>query len=182
MHKEVNLQKVASLLFLLLLASGLVVSAGPVREHRSSGLAEDSTASDPEKKNIDEYTKLLHENVSQQSAQITGAVMQLTPEESKKFWPLYEEYRTALIKLNHSRIQNLQNYASDFAQMTDDKADQVIKEDLNLRRQRDQLLAQSYDRMKQSLGALTAARFLLVESQLQAISDLQLDSRLPIEG
>ena len=107
--------------------------------------------------------------------------MQLTPEESKKFWPIYDEYQKALITLNNSRVQNLTT-GGDFAQMTDEKADQMIKEDINLRKQRDELLARSYERVKQSLGALTAARFVLVESQLQSIIDLQLDSRLPIGG
>ena len=107
--------------------------------------------------------------------------MQLTPEESKKFWPIYDEYQKSLFKLNNSRIQNWTN-AGDLSQLTDENADQLIKEDINLRKQRDELLAQSYELVKQSLGAMTAARFMLVESQLQSIIDLQLDSRLPIGG
>src|SRR5262249_9563936 len=151
-------------------------------EPRSSGMSADTTASGPEKKNIDEYIKLLRENVRQQTAQITGAVLQLNPDEAKKFWPLYEEYQTELIQLDDARIQNLKSYASNFAQLTDERADHSIKEDLNLRKQRDELLARSYERVKQSLGAVTAARFLLIESQLQSIIDLQLDSVLPIGG
>jgi hypothetical protein len=44
-----------------------------------------------QKKNIDQYIALLRENVRQQRVQITGAVLQLTPEESKKFWPIYAQ-------------------------------------------------------------------------------------------
>ena len=57
-----------------------------------------------------------------------------------------------------------------------------MKEDLNLRKQLDELLARTYERVKQSLGAVTAARFLQIESQLQLIIDLQLDSVLPTGG
>ena len=182
MYNKMKMWSAASLVLLVLFASGPVVLAGggSGRPKSSDGLTADTKASTSEKKNIDEYRALLGENLRQQSAQITGAMMQLSPEQSKKFWPLYDEYQSALIKLNNSRIQNLTN-VGDFAQLTDEKADQLIKEDLNLRKQRDELLARSYERVKQSLGALTAARFLLVESQLQSIIDLQLDSRLPIE-
>ena len=182
MHNKMKMWSTGLLFLFLLFASGPVVSAMLSGEPKSgSGPTADTKASGSENKNIDEYVALLRENVRQQSAQITGAMMQLTPEESKKFWPIYDEYHNALIKLNNSRIQNLTK-AGDFAQLTDEKADQMIKEDLNLRKQRDELLARSYERVKQSLGALTAARFLLVESQLQSIIDLQLDSRLSIGG
>jgi hypothetical protein len=137
-----------------------------------------SLDSNSEKKNIDEYIILLRENVRQQRAQITGAVMQLTPEESKKFWPIYDEYQAALNKLNDSRIQNLKTYATNYGQMTDQKTDYVMKQELNLRKQRDELLARFYERFK-PMGSETAARFLLIESQIEHIADLQLDSMLP---
>jgi hypothetical protein len=181
MHNKMKMWSAVALVSLLLFASSPVFFARGSGEPKSSGPAADTKTSGTEKKNIDEYVALLRENVRQQSAQITGAMMQLTPEESKKFWPLYDEYQSALYKLNNSRIQNFTN-AGDFAQLTDEKADQLIKEDINLRKQRDELLDRSYERVKQSLGALTAARFVLVESQLQSIIDLQLDSRLPIGG
>jgi hypothetical protein len=171
MYNKMKFWGAASLLLLFLFGSRPVVFAG--------GGPGDVSAT--EKGNLDEYAALLRENVGEQSPQITGAMMQLTPEQSEKFWPIYDEYQSALTKLNNSRIQNLMN-AGDLAQLTNEKADQLIKEDLNLRKQRDDLLAGSYERVKQSLGALTAARFLQVESQLQSIIDLQLDSHLPIAG
>ena len=47
---------------------------------------------------------------------------------------------------------------------------------------RSELLAKYYDRVKQSLGAFTAARFVQVEDQLLLIIDLQIDSSLPLVG
>jgi hypothetical protein len=180
MYNKMKFWGAAAIVLLSLFASGPVVFAGggPGQPQSSGGLTSDTNASASKKENIDEYVLLLQEDLSQQSPQITGAMMHLTPEQSKKFWPIYDEYQSALIKLNNSRIHNLRN-AGD-ALLTDERADQMIKEDLNLRKQRDELLAGSYERVKQSLGALTAARFLLVESQLHSIIDLQLDSQLPI--
>ena len=47
---------------------------------------------------------------------------------------------------------------------------------------RSELLAKYYDRVKQSLGGITAARFVQVENQLLLIIDLQIVSSLPLVG
>jgi hypothetical protein len=144
----------------------------------TGGLVAAASDSRSEKKNIDEYIVLLRENVRQQRAQIAGAAMQLSPEESKQFWPIYDEYLAALNKLNDSRIQNLKTYVTNYGQMTDQKTDYAMDQELNLRKQRDELLARFYERFK-PMGSETAARFLLIESQIEHIADLQLDSMLP---
>jgi len=156
----------AFLLFLFVLV--------PVFGGRVAGLMDSRS----QKQNIDEYIVLLRENIRQQRPQITGAVMQLTPEESKKFWPIYDEFLASLNKINDSRIQNLKTYAANYGQMTDEKTDYVMKQELSLREQREDLLAQFYERFK-PLGSETAARFMLIESQIEHIADLQLDSLLP---
>jgi hypothetical protein len=156
----------AFLLFLFVLV--------PVFGGRVAGLMDSRS----QKQNIDEYIVLLRENIRQQRPQITGAVMQLTPEESKKFWPIYDEFLASLNKINDSRIQNLKTYAANYGQMTDEKTDYVMKQELSLRKQREDLLAQFYERFK-PLGSETAARFMLIESQIEHIADLQLDSLLP---
>jgi hypothetical protein len=167
MHSRMTFRNAgAFLLFLFVLV--------PVFGGRVAGLMDSRS----QKQNIDEYIVLLRENIRQQRPQITGAVMQLTPEESKKFWPIYDEFLASLNKINDSRIQNLKTYAANYGQMTDEKTDYVMKQELSLRKQREDLLAQFYERFK-PLGSETAARFMLIESQIEHIADLQLDSLLP---
>jgi hypothetical protein len=66
--------------------------------------------------------------------------------------------------------------------MTDAKADELVQNALAYHKQRAELLAKTYDRVKQSLGAVTAARFVQVENQLLLIIDLQIPSQLPVVG
>ena len=66
--------------------------------------------------------------------------------------------------------------------MTDAKADELIKDAMTFQKQRDELLAKYYERVKQELGAITAARFLQVEHQLLLIIDLKIVSSLPVVG
>ena len=133
-------------------------------------------------KNIQEYIELLRSDVRQQKAEMMGAVMQLSAADAAKFWPIYSEYDAELTKVNDLRATNIQEYARTYLEVTDEKADELIQNVLAYEKQRSELLAKYYDRVKQSLGAITAARFVQVEHQLLLIIDLQIASSLPIVG
>jgi hypothetical protein len=139
-----------------------------------------STPADAKEKNIQEYIELMRSNVRDEKSQIMGAVMQLDIDDAAKFWPIYSQYDAELTKLNNLRVENIQDYARNYSQMTDAKADELIQRSLDYQKQRGELLAKYYQVMKQSVGAITAARFLQVEHQLLLIIDLQIASSLPI--
>ena len=115
-------------------------------------------------KNTQEYIELLRSDVRQQKAEV-GAVMQLSAADAAKFWPIYAEYDAELTRLNDLRVANIQEYARTYDQMTDEKADELIQKALAYRKQRPELLAKYYERVKQALGPTTAARFIQVEDQ-----------------
>jgi hypothetical protein len=77
-------------------------------------------------------------------------------------------------------VANIQEYGRNYDQMTTEKADELVRNALAYRKQRSELLAKYYERVRQELGAITAARFIQVEDQLLLIIDLQIDSSLPI--
>ena len=141
-----------------------------------------SSTTDAQKQNIQEYIELMRTNVRDQKAEMMGAVMQLNAKDAAKFWPIYSEYDAELTKVNDLRVQNIQDYAKNYEEMTDDKADELIQKALDYQKQRSELLAKYYGRMKQSLGSITAARFIQIEHQLLLIIDLQIASSLPIVG
>jgi hypothetical protein len=84
--------------------------------------------------------------------------------------------------VNDLRVANIKEYAENYSQMTDEKADELIQNAVSYRKQRAELLAKYYGRMKEALGAVTAARFAQIEDQLLLIIDLQIASSLPIVG
>jgi hypothetical protein len=133
-----------------------------------------------QQKNIDEYIELLRSNVRQDKAEILGAVMQLSAADAAKFWPIYSDYDAELSKLNKQRIDNIQEYARTYDDMTDAKADELIMSAMSYQKQRSELLAKYYGLVKPSIGAIQAARFVQVEHQLLLIIDLQIASNLPL--
>ena len=76
----------------------------------------------------------------------------------------------------------MKEYVSKYNEITDEEADRLVQKAVEYQKQRAELLAETYDKVKQSLGGVTAARFAQVEHQLLLLIDLQIDSSLPIVG
>jgi hypothetical protein len=171
-------------LAMLVILPTLAVS--PCRAQTKAQTAQKNTAASPEadaqKKNLQVYVDLLRKDIRQQKAEIMGAVMLLSAEDATKFWPIYNEYDAELTKLNDQRVENIKEYAGTYNQMTDEKADELIQKSLAYQKQRAELLAKTYDRVKGAIGAITAARFAQIEHQLLLIIDLQIASSLPVVG
>jgi hypothetical protein len=172
--------------WMMLLTLLIVVSTGwsqDMPQPKKTGKPASTTpAENNQKKNIQAYIELLRSDVRQQKAEIMGSVMELSAADAAKFWPVYTEYDAELTKLNDQRIANIKEYARTYAQMTDEKADELIKNGMSYQKQRGELLAKYYDRVKQELGGITAARFVQIEHQLLSIIDLRIAAELPIVG
>ena len=86
-----------------------------------------ATAQTPEELNTEVYINLLRKDVAAEKAKLLGAVMQFDAEDAAKFWPIYREYDSGLKKLNDLRVANILEYSRSYNTMTDEKADQLIK-------------------------------------------------------
>jgi hypothetical protein len=168
----------AAILFALLV-SAPALSAQDQAQPQKPAAAAPAT---PNAQNLDAYIKLLRKDVRSQKSAVMSQVMQLDPDEAAKFWPIYRDYDAELTKVNDLRIANIKNYADSYNQLTDAKADELIRNAMTYQKQRSELLAKYYERMKQEMGAITAARFVQVEYQLLLVIDLQIASSLPITG
>ncbi len=171
-------------LMLVTLVVPLVFLASPGLAQTKTGKGQTKAAASPEagakEKNIQAYIELLRANVRQEKSEIMGSLMVLSAAEATKFWPIYSEYDTELARLNDQRVANIKEYARVYTEMTDAKADELIQSALAYQRQRSELFAKTYERVKQALGGISAARFAQIENQLLLIIDLQIASSLPI--
>jgi len=177
---------VICILLLAILARGRALTAQtatdiqkPTAKPPATSAAKPKT---PQQLNTQAYLKLLREDVNTEKAKLMGTMMQLDAEDSAKFWPIYRDYTVELNKINDLRVANIKEYADNYTQMTDEKADELIKNAINYQKQRGELLLKYYELVKQQLGAITAARFAQVENQLLLIIDLEITSALPVVG
>ena len=171
------------LLFVAVCVLGIAVALpcrAQTNAEKTESKAAPSAEADPQEKNVQAYIELLRRNVRQDKAEIMGVVMLLNAEDAGKFWPIYSEYDEELTRLNDQRLENIKEYARSYDRLTDEKADELIQKSVAYQKQRGELVARTYDKVKQALGGVMAARFAQAEHQLLLIIDLEMDSLLPI--
>ncbi|MFN8006378.1 MAG: hypothetical protein U0V70_05025 [Terriglobia bacterium] len=130
--------------------------------------------------NLRAYIELLRSDVRKQKAVIIGEVMQFDAEDAAKFWPIYKEYEAELTRGGDTRLALVKKYADNYENMTDAIADELVSGALRLEQERHDLKLKYYERFKQAVGTITAARFLQVENQLLMLLDLQVAASLPV--
>ena len=173
-------QSTVWVMILIFIAGCIVVLAQGKPHARKTAHRTHAHIKTASEQNIQEYVELLRGNMRQDKAEIMGAMMALDRSDAAKFWPIYGEYDAELTRIDNLKRDNIQEYARNYTQLADEKADELIKKAMGYQKQRAQLLEKYYDRVKESLGAITAARFAQIENQLLMIIDLQITSGLPV--
>ena len=137
-------------------------------------------ATESQEINIRAYVELLRVDVRTKKTAIFTEIMQFNDQQAAKFWPIYNEYDIELQKLNDQKLAGIQEYAKNFGKMTDEKADELALLALELEDRRNNLKKTYYEKVRQQLGGIIAARFLQIENQLLMVIDLQIAASLPI--
>ena len=108
--------------------------------------------------------------------------MNLSPADSIKFWPVYDQYEKQRQKIGRERIIILNDYADNYEKMTNAKADELINRIFKNDAASVKLMQQYYGRMKTTLNAMQAAKFLHIETYLQTTIRSALQGALPMIG
>lgn len=130
--------------------------------------------------NTQTYIELLRTDLNAQKRQIVNEAMQLDDKQARIFWPIYNNYEADLDKLADEKLEIVQDYATNFLTMTNEKADELAQRVMALDDQKIALRRKYYDLMKKSLPAILVVRFFQVENQIQLLVDLKIASNLPI--
>jgi hypothetical protein len=138
------------------------------------------TTTDSQDTNIRAYVELLRADVKTKKTAILTELMQLSDEQAEKFWPIYRDYDYELQALNDRKLAGIQEYAKNYQSMTDQKADELANLALDLEYQRNYIKGYYYEKIRDQLGGIIAARFLQIENQMLMVLDLQISSSLPI--
>jgi hypothetical protein len=166
----------------LLLAATLALAgaSGAQEQTPSKPDAGQGQGASNEAKNIRAYIELLRTDVKKFKSQIMGEVMELDTDEAAKFWPVYKDFDAEYSALGEQIVAVIRDYAKNYDNMTDKAADNLAGRVLSIEDQRNALKKKYYERLKAELGAITAARFLQVENQLERLIDLQVAAELPV--
>ncbi len=106
--------------------------------------------------------------------------MEFTQDESKAFWPVYNEYQQARQKLTERTIKVLKDYMNAYDTLSNEQADAILKEYLAIEKDRADLKAEYLPKFGKILPAKKVARYYQIENKIEAMLKYQLAKEVPL--
>jgi hypothetical protein len=133
-----------------------------------------------EQMNLNDYLALAKEDLAVQSKKLMLVNMQLTEEEGKKYWPIYDEYFDQRGKIMDERVEMYKMIAEKYGSMTEDDADKIADTFFDLEQKLSKLEKDTYTKIKDALSSLRAIQFLQIQRQIDTIVKLQVSAQFPL--
>jgi len=128
----------------------------------------------------DAYMELLRSDLSTQKVAIITEGMELTDAQADVFWPIYRKYDAELTTLNDTRIAVIKDYAQNYDQMTEAKADDLTKRTFAFLESRIKLQKKYYKEFSKALSPVLAAKYMQIERSINTLMDFQIMSEIPL--
>jgi hypothetical protein len=131
---------------------------------------------------VDAYVHALRADLSRGKVDIINEVMRLTPAESAKFWPVYQEYESELFELGEKRVELIRRFAAVQAKgnISQDEASTLADGYFDFEGQRVALVKKYYGILAQELSPVRAAQFTQIEHRVGTVVDLMIASEVPL--
>jgi hypothetical protein len=126
------------------------------------------------------YLELLRSDINAEKVAVMTDGMMLTAEQGDVFWPMYREYQGELAKIGDRRMALIRDFAQNFENLTDEKAQAISKEWFSQHKDRLALLEKTHAKVAKDLGPAVAARFVQIENMLLSLIDVQVAAEMPI--
>jgi Spy/CpxP family protein refolding chaperone len=135
---------------------------------------------DNEETITDEDIQMLRKDIRSQRKQIIAANMNLSDSEAEKFWPVYEQYVSDLVKLNGTKYALIKQYIQTKGALTDTEAEAAVNQWVSIDQSVGELRKKYIPLFRKVLTAKNTALFYQLDRRVQMMIDLQLASSIPM--
>jgi hypothetical protein len=145
-----------------------------------AALAAAVLAPSPAAQSLTDEKELTKSVIRTERQAILTANLGLTEAESRVFWPLFRGYGAEMDVLTDRRLRLVEDYARQYATLTDDQAAGLMNEYLAI--QKDEVKARQkwFERFRKDLPARTVLRFLQIENKLDAMLQAEAAHSIPL--
>lgn len=106
--------------------------------------------------------------------------MALTEAEAAKFWPIYDDYQRDSAAVQRRRSRAILDYVGAGDSLTDGSAKQIVDELLAVEQAEAKLHRDYFRKLSRALPARKAARYLQIESKIDALYRYDLALTIPL--
>jgi hypothetical protein len=126
--------------------------------------------------------QILAEKIKADKKLVVAANMQLTEEEAKGFWPVYDAYQKDLAGINKRLAGVIRNYADVYNKgaVTDEAAKKLMNDYLAVEDSELKLRRSYVPRLEKVVPGVKVARYLQIENKIRAIIRYELAAQIPL--
>ncbi len=127
-----------------------------------------------------EWIDLLKKNVQEESKNLIEQNLELTQEQAKIFWPIYEEYDAALMEVTNERLNNISNYMVNYNDLDNTKAENLLRTALELDQKKLNVQNEYYNKLITVLPATIVGKFFQLDQYIELLIQLQRSENIPL--
>ena len=126
--------------------------------------------------------QILAQKIKADKKLVVAANMQLTEEEAKGFWPVYDAYQKDLAGINKQLFGAIKNYADAYNKgpVSDEAAKKLINQALAVEEAEMKLKRSYVPRLEKVVPGVKVARYLQIENKIRAIVKYELAAQIPL--
>lgn len=126
--------------------------------------------------------RILAEKVKADKKLVVAANMQLSEDEAKGFWPVYEAYQKDLAKINQRLIGTVKRYADAYNKgpVSDEVAKKLINQAISVEEAEVRLKRSYVPKLEKVLPGVKVARYIQIENKIRALVRYELAAQIPL--
>ena len=132
--------------------------------------------------NVGSYLESQQKVLKKEKKEVVADVLELTDDEAKVFWPLYDEYTNEMKPFNQIYINTLKEYIDKYGKLTDEEAKRLFNNSILVEESKLRLKKKYYRKMVKVLPAQKVIRFFQLEKRLWAMIYNELTVDVPLLG
>ncbi len=106
--------------------------------------------------------------------------LQLTGEESTKFWPIYDDYAVDKKRINDRLIKIITDYGANFENLSDELATSLVDDHMDVQSDLLKVRSRYLRKFDKVLAPKTLARFYQIENKFDAVTNVVMAQGIPL--
>ena len=127
-----------------------------------------------------DLVSMVKRDINAERRTIVAEAMALSAEKEAEFWQVYNEMEKEFNILMDRRVGNINKFADNYEQLTDDIAHDLAMTYISIKEERLKIYKKYYKKTSKVIGKKEASRFLQLLDQIQLIIDMQIAAEVPL--
>jgi hypothetical protein len=126
--------------------------------------------------------EILRQKLKSDKKLIVAENMDLTDDEAKKFWPIYDDYQKDLQKINQRIADLVVKYASESEKgpISDDLSKKLVADSLDIEKSETDMKRAYVGKLAKAIPPYKVARYAQIENKIRALVKYELAVEIPL--